>query len=51
MKQQFAKQLYDMKYLEEPDVKTPKGNLNSNRPGLVKAILCAGLYPNIAIIM
>nr|CAD7409309.1 unnamed protein product [Timema poppensis] len=50
MKEQFARYLYDMNFLSEQDVKAPTSNVNSNNLSLVKAIICAGLYPNIAII-
>nr|CAD7589117.1 unnamed protein product [Timema genevievae] len=50
MKEQFARYLYDMNFLSEQDVKAPTANVNSNNLSLVKAIICAGLYPNIAII-
>nr|CAD7460824.1 unnamed protein product [Timema tahoe] len=50
MKEQFARYLYEMNFLSEQDVKAPTSNVNSNNLSLVKAIICAGLYPNIAII-
>ncbi|XP_063227825.1 ATP-dependent DNA/RNA helicase DHX36-like isoform X2 [Bacillus rossius redtenbacheri] len=50
MKQQFAKYMHDMNFLTSDNVKDPNGNLNSDNIGLVKAIICSGLYPNVAII-
>lgn len=50
MKNQFARHLYDMRFLDSDKSRCTSGNFNSNYPGLLKAIVCAGLYPNIAII-
>lgn len=50
MKKQFAENLYEMNFLNTPNPKDPAANLNSHNIGLVKAIICAGLYPNVAIL-
>ncbi|XP_050302457.1 ATP-dependent DNA/RNA helicase DHX36-like [Anthonomus grandis grandis] len=50
MKQQFARELFDMHFIKDPHPKSHSSNLNSNNMALVKAIIAAGLYPNVAII-
>lgn len=50
MKKQFAQDLYKMEFLASEDYNDTYSNLNSANIGLIKAIICAGLYPNIAII-
>ncbi|XP_001604337.2 ATP-dependent DNA/RNA helicase DHX36 [Nasonia vitripennis] len=50
MKQQFARYLYEMKFLRNDNPNDDFANKNSHNKSLVKAIVCAGLYPNIAII-
>ncbi|XP_054266470.1 ATP-dependent DNA/RNA helicase DHX36-like isoform X2 [Macrosteles quadrilineatus] len=50
MKKQFALYLYDMRFLPAKEVKNRACNRNSHNIGLIKAIICAGLYPNVAII-
>ncbi|XP_035705883.1 ATP-dependent DNA/RNA helicase DHX36 isoform X2 [Folsomia candida] len=47
-KQQFCDQLHHMKFLTSNNPKDPERNLNSSNIALVKAVVCAGLYPNIA---
>ncbi|XP_063227426.1 ATP-dependent DNA/RNA helicase DHX36-like isoform X2 [Bacillus rossius redtenbacheri] len=49
MKGQFAQYLYEMNFLESKDFKFEGANVNSDNVALVNAIICAGLYPNIAI--
>lgn len=48
MKQQFSGLLYDIGFLDSADSRAPSANCNSENLKLVKAILCAGLYPNVA---
>ncbi|XP_071450154.1 ATP-dependent DNA/RNA helicase DHX36-like [Hetaerina americana] len=48
MKGQFAEHLHNMKFLKSRDYKAREANINSNNQSLVKAIICAGLYPNVA---
>jgi len=48
MKQQFSGLLCEIGFLDSSDPKAPAANHNSGNLKLVKAILCAGLYPNVA---
>ena len=48
MKRQFADHLKNMKFLNSSDIKGREANFNSNNEDLVRAIVCAGLYPNVA---
>lgn len=48
MKQQFAQHLYEMKFLDNSDPSDKRANRNSDNLAVIKAIVCAGLYPNIA---
>lgn len=50
MKTQFAQYLYDMKFLDSEDPSHMNSNINSDNIPLIKAIVCAGLYPNIAVV-
>lgn len=50
MKTQFAQHLCRMKFLETDNPSDRNANRNSNNTALIKAIVCAGLYPNIAVI-
>ena len=50
MKSQFARYLYEMKFLQNDNPRDMNANKNSNNLSLIKAIVCAGLYPNIAIV-
>ncbi|XP_035741323.1 ATP-dependent DNA/RNA helicase DHX36-like isoform X3 [Vespa mandarinia] len=50
MKRQFAQHLYEMKFLDNDNPIDEDANRNSNNIALIKAIVCAGLYPNIATI-
>lgn len=49
MKQQFADILYEMNFISKRDVHSRDSNYNSDNLSLVKAIVCAGLYPNFAL--
>ena len=48
MKRDFASHLYEMKFLDSKDVKADSANRNSRNEALVRAVICAGLYPNVA---
>lgn len=48
MKNQFARYLYEMKFLDSDNPSDGSANRNSDNMALIKAIVCAGLYPNIA---
>lgn len=50
MKRQFAQHLCGMKFLNSDDPIDEHANRNSNNIALIKAIVCVGLYPNIATI-
>ncbi|XP_043788286.1 ATP-dependent DNA/RNA helicase DHX36-like [Apis laboriosa] len=50
MKTQFAQHLFQMKFMETENPSDSNANKNSKNTMLVKAIVCAGLYPNVAII-
>lgn len=50
MKTQFAQNLYEMKFLETGDPNDKNSNRNSNNIALIKAVVCAALYPNVAVI-
>ncbi|KAJ9578179.1 hypothetical protein L9F63_005568 [Diploptera punctata] len=50
MKVQFAEYLSKMDFLRSTDPKAEEANINSHNSSLVKAIICSGLYPNVAII-
>lgn len=47
-KSQFAEYLFDMKFLHSKNFNDPRSNANSKNVGLIKAIICSGLYPNVA---
>ncbi|XP_033149949.1 LOW QUALITY PROTEIN: ATP-dependent DNA/RNA helicase DHX36 [Drosophila busckii] len=48
MKQQFAQLLHNYKFLSSSDCQHDKSNSNSENVSLVRAIIGAGLYPNMA---
>lgn len=48
MKKQFAQYMLEMKFLDSSNPADPQANRNSENYALIKAIICAGLYPNIA---
>ncbi|CAG9773153.1 unnamed protein product [Ceutorhynchus assimilis] len=50
MKKQLAQQLFDMKFTDNSNPRHFSNNYNSDNTGLVKAIISAGLYPNVAIL-
>ncbi|XP_072745006.1 ATP-dependent DNA/RNA helicase DHX36 [Anoplolepis gracilipes] len=50
MKTQFAQYLYEMKFLSNDNPGDGNANRNSYNIALIKAIVCAGLYPNIAVV-
>lgn len=49
VKQQFAGYLCDMNFLSNANPKDVECNRNSDNISLIKAIVCAGLYPNVTI--
>lgn len=50
MKRQFMEYLYDMDFVDSKDPANHNFNINSGNLSLVKAVICAGLYPNVAVI-
>lgn len=48
MKRQFCGLLRDTGFISSADPKGVAANVNSENLKLVKAVLCAGLYPNVA---
>jgi ATP-dependent RNA helicase DHX36 len=50
MKGQLAEYLQNLNFISSSDPKSPAFNVNSSNRILVKAIVCAGLYPNVAIV-
>lgn len=51
MKQQFAKLLHEMKFAPDHLVKSHANNINTENISLVRAIVCSGLFPNVAKIL
>ncbi|EFA08093.1 Dosage compensation regulator-like Protein [Tribolium castaneum] len=49
LKKQYMEYLCEMNFVRDSDPKNPECNLNWDNLSLVKAIICAGLYPNISI--
>lgn len=47
MKKQFAGLLKDVGFISSSHPKDEMANVNSTNLKLVKAVLCAGLYPNV----
>ena len=47
MKGQFAEHLHNSKFLSSPNFRHRSSNLNSNNEALVRAVIAAGLYPNV----
>ena len=48
MKKQFTEMLYNSKFLKDPKPDHQENNHHSGNEKLLKAIICGGLYPNIA---
>ena len=48
MKEQFVEHLYNAKFVNSKDIKSSEANRNSNNEALVRSVICAGLYPNVA---
>uniref|UniRef100_A0A7M4FV47 RNA helicase n=1 Tax=Crocodylus porosus TaxID=8502 RepID=A0A7M4FV47_CROPO len=48
MKGQFAEHLLAAGFVNSKDPKDPKSNTNSDNEKLLKAVICAGLYPKVA---
>ncbi|KAJ8959723.1 hypothetical protein NQ318_021917 [Aromia moschata] len=50
MKKDFMGYLQDLNFVSGTDPKNPLHNRNSDNLALVKAVICAGLYPNVAVV-
>eukprot|EP00794_Sanderia_malayensis_P015883 gene15883-17483_t len=48
MKSQFARLLHEIGFLSSPDCCDKEANIHSDNTKLFKAVICAGLYPNVA---
>ena len=48
MKRQFAEHLCNLKFLSSGREWEKNANVNSGNEDLVRAVICAGLYPNVA---
>ncbi|KAM4772480.1 ATP-dependent DNA/RNA helicase DHX36 [Rhinophrynus dorsalis] len=48
MKGQFAEHLLAAGFVSSRNPKDPKSNINSGNEKLIKAVICAGLYPKVA---
>ncbi|XP_056420970.1 ATP-dependent DNA/RNA helicase DHX36 [Hyla sarda] len=48
MKGQFAEHLLGAGFVSSSRPKDPKSNINSDNEKLIKAVICAGLYPKVA---
>ena len=48
MKRQFMEHLYNSKFVVSKNVKSPDSNRNSHNEALIRSVICAGLYPNVA---
>lgn len=48
MKKQFMDYLIEMNFVNNSNPKSSEYNINSDNLSLVKAVVCAGLYPNVA---
>ena len=51
MKRQLAEHLMELGFVTSSAYSSPEVNQNSKNPSLLKAIVCAGLYPNVAKIL
>lgn len=49
MKKQFMEYLYELNFVPNTDPHCRDCNVNSNNLSLIKAVICAGLYPNVLI--
>jgi len=50
MVDQFSRDLYERKFISSPSVMDPASNVHSGDERLIRAVLCAGLFPNIALV-
>lgn len=48
MRQQFAEYLHELNFIGSQDIKAREFNQNSDNLKVLQAVICAGLYPNVA---
>jgi len=48
MKKQFSQLLHDIGFTKSSNTKDRSSNINSDNVNLIKAVICAGLYPHVA---
>lgn len=48
MKKDFMRHLYELNFVNDVNPKNLGNNQNSYNLSLVKAVICASLYPNVA---
>jgi len=48
MKRQFGEHLHRARFIESEDILAKSSNRNSDNESLVLAVICVGLYPNVA---
>ena len=48
MKGQFAEHLLGAGFVRSRNPKDPESNINSDNEKIIKAVICAGLYPKVA---
>lgn len=48
MKGQFAEHLLGAGFVSSRNPKDPESNINSDNEKIIKAVICAGLYPKVA---
>lgn len=48
MRQQFAEYLQELNFINSKDIKARELNQNSDNLKVLQAVICAGLYPNVA---
>jgi ATP-dependent RNA helicase DHX36 len=46
----FSQYLMDMGFLNSTNYRQKNLNMNSDNIALIKAVICSGLYPNVAVI-
>ena len=47
---QYCRNLYDLHFVSSARVTDPAANVNSDNVDLIRAVLCAGFHPNIAVV-
>ena len=47
---QYCRSLYNLHFVSSARVTNPAANVNSDNLDLIRAVLCAGFHPNIAVV-